>query len=133
MGCHHVLPVVGINILGFRPFAVGLAGIDCIFCRFALQSQGFCHQTQLAAAVHHKTGIPFHAVIIFDQNLFVTIQLPEAVRNQDARIGPANTAIHSPHIEVHTAVGRNLGKPSILLLPVVDIIQILPGKCRIVK
>ena len=109
MGCHHIFPVIGVHILWLCPFAVGLARVDCVFLGLSFDSQRLRHKTQLAAAVHHKLGVAFHAIIIVNQNLLIPIQLPEAVRNQNTCIRPTYASVKRPHVKVHTAVGSDLG------------------------
>ena len=129
----HILPVIGMHVRRFRPLAVGLPGVHGIFPCLSLQAQRPCHKTRLPAASHHELRITLHTVIVFRQNPPVPVHFPETIGVQYPNIGPAHTAVHGPHIEVSAPVGRDLGKPAILFLPVEHIPQILFGEGGIVK
>ena len=132
---YEILPVkAAVHVDRLRPLAVALARIDEVLLRFFGELQFFRKKRHLlAAAAFHEAGVFCHAVVVLAEDRFVLINIRIALRDQDTHIGPADGTVHGPHIEVRAAVGSNVRKPSVLLLPVVNVVQIFPRKWRKVK
>ena len=134
MGGAEVRPPEDADIRRLRPFAKALALIYEILPVFLREPDLFTENGHpFAAAADHELSIPYHTRIVPLHEAGIPIKLFESPGIEHADIGPAYGAVHGPHIEVHTAGGGDLRKPSATSLPVVDILQVLAGEGGEVK
>ena len=86
-----------------------------------------------ADALFHEAGVFHHALVVLAQDRLVPIDLRIAPRDQHAHVRPADRAVHRPHVKVRAALRRDVRQTAVLLLPVVDVVHVLPGKRREVE
>ena len=75
------------------------------------------------AASLHKMKISSHPRQEFLQNPRVAVLLPEHIRDDNARVRPADGAVHRLHVEVDAARRRDLRKAAVSLLLIIHVAQ----------
>ena len=118
MGQYHIFPVVWLDVRRLGPLAVALPP---------------AHDAVRRNTPDHEASVFLHTVVVPREDLPFAVLLPEAIRQQDPDIRPAHRAVHGPHIEIHPAVGCDLGQAAAAPLPVVHVPQIFLRKRRIVE
>ena len=129
-----IRPMEYANICRLRPLAVALAQVHEVFSVFFGELDPLSVDGHpLAAATDHKSGIFRHAGIVLLHEAFIMVEGGKLAGVQHTDVRPTHRAIHRPHIEVGTAIGSNVGKSATRALPIIDILQILPGEGSKIK